>query len=160
MNTTLTLDDRRPALRNAGAYAAAAWGVLFSLVHVYWLAGGRAGLPNGQSIFDNTPLLIIDVVAIPVSAIAAALALALVRPWGERLPRRMLLAGTWGATALMIVHALPSTVDWAALAVGAKSSSELTAEERFATFLYEPWFMAGGVLFGLAALAFQLGRRQ
>ncbi|MBO2453601.1 DUF3995 domain-containing protein [Actinomadura barringtoniae] len=160
MNTTLTLDDRRPALRNAGAYAAAAWGVLFSLVHVYWLAGGRAGLPNGQSIFDNAPLLVIDVIAIPVSAVAAALALALVRPWGERFARRMLLTAAWGATAVMIVHALPSVVDWAALAVGAKSSGDLTAEERFATFLYEPWFMAGGLLFALAALTFQRSRRR
>ncbi|MEU5714503.1 DUF3995 domain-containing protein [Streptomyces sp. NPDC020403] len=136
----------------AGSYGAAAWGLAFALVHLYWLLGGRTGLPAGLSLGDNLPLLIIDVVAIPLSLVATALALALIRPWGVLIPRRLLRTTAWGTTALMVVHALPSVVDWTALAVGARTADELTDLERFATFLYEPWFLAGGVLFGLAAL--------
>ncbi|MEU5880926.1 DUF3995 domain-containing protein [Spirillospora sp. NPDC047279] len=149
----------RSRLRTGAAYAAAGWGVLFALVHVYWLAGGRAGLPSGQSIFDSTALLVIDVIAIPVSFAAAALALALTRPWGGRFRRRTLLTGAWAAAVLMVVHALPTMIDWVALAAGERTAGELTAEERFVTFLYEPWFLAGGILFALAAFAHRRATR-
>lgn len=144
---------RRTAASSAGrvaAYTAAIWGVLFSAVHVYWLADGRLGLPGGRSIYGTPALLVIDVIAIPASLGAAAVALALVRSWGARLPRRALKAAAWGTTAILVLHALPSIPDWIALAVGARDTAGLSAEERFATFLYEPWFMTGGVLFGLA----------
>src|SRR2546422_785176 len=60
-----------------GAYAAAAWGSFFSFVHLYWLLGGRLGLPAGLSLTDHAPLLVIDILAIPGCLAAAALALAL-----------------------------------------------------------------------------------
>lgn len=138
-----------------GAYAAAAWAVLFALVHVYWLAGGRAGLPAGQSLFDNVPLLVVDVAAIPLSLAGAVLALALVRPWGARISRRWLSVGVWGTAGLLLVHALPTVPDWVGLAAGTEAAGDLGADERFITLLYEPWFFAGGVLFVLAGLAFR-----
>lgn len=158
MDATKTLHTRalHPGVtsrRGLGAYAAATWSVLFALVHVYWLLGGRAGLPDGMDLFGNTALLIIDVIAIPLSFGAAALALALVRPWGERFPRRLLRAGVWGTTGLLLVHALPSIPDWIALAAGTRTLGDFSADERFVTVLYEPWFLAGGLLFGAAALA-------
>ncbi|MEV4253621.1 DUF3995 domain-containing protein [Spirillospora sp. NPDC049652] len=162
MEITLARPGRRPAsaplLGRSAAYAAAIWGVLFSAVHIYWLADGRLGLPGGRGIYGTPALLVIDVIAIPASLGAAGLALAVVRPWGGRLPRRILRATVWGTAALLVLHALPSAVDWVALASGAREVADLSAEERFATFLYEPWFMTGGVLFGLAARAIQ-GRR-
>jgi hypothetical protein len=57
------------------------------------------------------------------------------------------------------VHALPTVPDWVMLAAGSKSAGGLGADERFVTLLYEPWFFAGGVLFGLAGLAFRRGSR-
>ncbi|RFU42603.1 DUF3995 domain-containing protein [Actinomadura logoneensis] len=139
-----------PVTGRVAAYAAALWGLLFSLVHVYWLADGRLGLPDGRSIYGTPALLVIDVIAIPASLGAAGLALALVRPWGGRLPGRMVRAAVWGTTALLVLHALPSVPDWIALASGMRHLGDLSAEERFATFVYEPWFLTGGVLFGLA----------
>ncbi|QUH05491.1 DUF3995 domain-containing protein [Saccharopolyspora erythraea] len=142
----------------AAAYGAATWGALFALVHAYWLFGGRLGLPAGLSVRGNLPLLIIDLVAIPLCAGAAVLALALVRDWGRRFPRRLLLAGAWGTAALLVVHSAPSVVDWAALLLGRLHLAELDAMAYFATVLYEPFFLAGGVLFGLAALGYQRTR--
>ncbi|MCP2340502.1 DUF3995 domain-containing protein [Actinomadura rupiterrae] len=133
------------------AYTAAVWGVLFSAVHVYWLADGRLGLPDGRSIYSTPALLVIDVIAIPASLGAAGMALALIRPWGRRLPRRALAGAVWGTTAVLLVHALPSIPDWIGLIAGARDAADFSSEERFTTFLYEPWFMTGGVLFGLAA---------
>ncbi|WP_084337219.1 DUF3995 domain-containing protein [Actinomadura oligospora] len=140
----------RSPLGRVAVHASALWGVLFSAVHVYWLADGRLGLPNGRSIYGTPALLVIDVIAIPASLVAAGMALALIRPWGERLPQRTLNAALWGTTGLLVLHALPSVPDWVALSTGARDAAALSAEERFVTFLYEPWFMAGGVLFGLA----------
>ncbi|MFF1482504.1 DUF3995 domain-containing protein [Streptomyces sp. NPDC058301] len=158
MNTAIQADANSRAaglshsVRRAAAYAAAMWATTFSAVHLYWLLGGQAGLPAGLSVRGNTPLLVIDVLAIPLCAVAAALALALVRPWGTRLPGRLLTVGVWGTTALLLLHAAPSVPDWAALAVGARTSADLDAMGHFATFLYEPFFMAGGLLFALASL--------
>jgi hypothetical protein len=131
-------------------YAACAWALAFAAVHLYWGLGGAAGLPPGRSLADNTALFVIDLVAIPLCLAAAALALALARPWGGRLPRWLLLGGAWGAAALFVVHALPTVVDAAILALGRRPRA-LTAEDRFSLFLYEPWFLLGGVLFGAAA---------
>ncbi|TQF06061.1 DUF3995 domain-containing protein [Kitasatospora acidiphila] len=143
------------SLSRVAAYAAATWAAAFSAVHLYWLLGGRIGLPAGLSVRGNTPLLVIDIIAIPLCAVAAALALALVRPWGGRVPGGLLTVGAWGTAALLLLHAAPSVPDWAALAVGARTASGLDAMDRFATLLYEPFFMAGGLLFALAAI----GRR-
>ncbi|WP_225838919.1 DUF3995 domain-containing protein [Streptomyces sp. NK08204] len=68
---------------------------------------------------------------------------------------RLLTAGLWGTAALLLLHAAPSVPDWVALAVGTRAASGLDAMSRFATLLYEPFFMAGGLLFTLASL----GRR-
>ncbi|PJN22337.1 DUF3995 domain-containing protein [Kitasatospora sp. CB02891] len=133
----------RPSFRRVAALAAAFWSAGFALVHLYWLLGGRAGLPGGLSVLDNTPLLVTDVVTTPLAA------LALVRPWGRRLPARGLLRAARGTAVVLIVHAAPSVPDWAAPAAeGHRPVAEPAATARFATLLYEPFFLAGGVLFG------------
>lgn len=137
------------------AYAAAGWMIIFSLVHVYWALGGSAGLPSGMSIYDNIPLLVIDIVAIPLCLLGAALALALVRPWGRRYSRKFLLLAAWGAAAFMIVHALPAVIDVLIIAFGSSTVDGLTELERFSIFLYEPFWLLGGVIWAFAAWAFQ-----
>src|SRR5688572_21278282 len=92
-------------------YAACAWALVFAAVHLYWGLGGTAGLPPGLSLFENTALFVIDLVAIPLCVAGGLLALALVQPWGRRLPRRLLLAAAWGTAALCAVHAVPTVVD-------------------------------------------------
>ncbi|MFE4478436.1 DUF3995 domain-containing protein, partial [Kitasatospora sp. NPDC056789] len=151
METTRDTGWNRVA-RGAG-YAAAGWAVAFALVHVYWLADGRLGLPDGLSVWSSTPLLVIDVIAIPLCAVAAAVALAPVRRWGARVPARLLGFALWGTTALLVLHAAPSVPDWIALATGGRSGAELDAMARFATFGYEPFFLAGGLLFAVVSAA-------
>ncbi|MGW1175468.1 DUF3995 domain-containing protein [Kitasatospora sp. NPDC002543] len=138
-------------VRGAG-YAAAGWAVAFALVHLYWLADGRLGLPDGRSVWSNTPLLVIDVIAVPLCAVAAAVALAPLRRWGARVPARLLGPALWGTAALLVLHAAPSVPDWVALAADRRPGAEPDAMARFATFGYEPFFLAGGLLFTVLSL--------
>ncbi|MFI5530774.1 DUF3995 domain-containing protein [Kitasatospora sp. NPDC051853] len=147
-----------PSARLAVA-AAAAWGLLFAAVHVYWLFGGRALLPDGLSVTGNLPLLVIDVLAVPLSLAATALALALIRPWGLRFGKLPRTAG-WAVAAVLAVHALPTVPDWLLLAAGRQELAGMPAMERFATALYEPWFLLGAVLFAAAVHTTGRGRRR
>ncbi|MFL6129415.1 MAG: DUF3995 domain-containing protein [Mycobacteriales bacterium] len=143
-----------PAAPAWPAYAAAAWMAFFGLVHGYWAVGGGLALPAGFSVRDSAAFLVVDLVAIPLCAVGALLALALLRPAGRRLPRRPLLALAWATTALLVGHALPAMVVLAGLALGVVAG-ELTERDRLTLFLYEPYWLLGGVLFGLATLAAQ-----
>jgi hypothetical protein len=127
----------------------------FGLVHVYWLLGGGVALPAGFSVPAHPAFLVVSLLAVPLCGIGAALALGLARPLGRR--RRPLLALAWAATALLLVHALPAMVVLAGLALGLVDA-ELTERDRLSLFVYEPYWLLGGVLFGLATLAAQRRR--
>jgi hypothetical protein len=128
-----------------------AWAALFGLVHVYWLFGGRFGLPAELHI--TGVLLIIDAVAVPLCFGAAAIALALYRSWG---PRRAVLVLAWLPSAIGLIHAAPTLPDWVELALG--RHAPMPDLQRFDVLLYEPWFLAGGVVFGLLCLSARRGR--
>lgn len=139
-------------------YAACTWALVFAVVHLYWGLGGTVGLPPGLSVYDNTALFVIDLLAIPLCVLGALLALALVQPWGGRLPRWMLLSAAWGASALFVAHALPAVVDAVVIALGQRTE-RLTPVDRYSLFLYEPYWLLGGILFGVTAWHYTRGTR-
>lgn len=141
------------------AFTACAWMVVFAAFHAYWALGGTLGLPPGESLVDNKPLFVIDLIAIPMNLGGAALALALVQRWGLFFPRGVVLFGGWGCALLMIFHALPAMVDLAIFVTGQRDEP-LTGEDRFSVLLYEPYWMLGGLLFTVLALGFQRRTRQ
>jgi hypothetical protein len=144
--------------RTIGA-AACVWMVVFAGFHAYWALGGTYGLPPGESLVDNTPLFIIDLIAIPMNLGGAALALALIQRWGLFFPRRLVLGAAWGSAVLMVVHALPAMVDLAVYLAGQREEP-LEGMERFAVLLYEPYWMFGGVLFTVLSVSFQRRTRR
>lgn len=115
-------------------------------------------LPPGFSVTANTALLVIDIIAIPLCMVGAAIALALVKPWGRKVGDRSLLVLASATSALCLLHALPSVVQAWSIAVDA-GAHELSAQERFSLFLYEPYWLTGGILFGLAAFNFHRANR-
>ncbi|MET7383120.1 DUF3995 domain-containing protein [Streptomyces sp. NPDC005526] len=141
------------------AFTACAWMVVFAAFHTYWALGGTFGLPPGESLVDNTPLFVIDLIAIPMNLGGAALALALVQMWGLYFPRRLVLSGAWGCALLMVFHAAPAMVDLAVFLAGQRDKP-LNGEDRFSVLVYEPYWMFGGLLFTVLALAFQRRTRQ
>lgn len=119
------------------------WSVVFLVPHVYWAAGGTWGL-EGQSI--DGLLAAVNYAAIVLSVVAAGLALALVQPWGTSLPSKVLLAGAWGACVLLSLRGGVGLIQALFFVLGG-SDDELST----IGLIFEPLFLVGGILFGLAA---------
>ncbi|SOD62612.1 Protein of unknown function [Streptomyces zhaozhouensis] len=145
---------RDPGGEKWWAYTAALWMLIFAGFHAYWALGGTFGLPPGETLRDNLPLFIIDIIAIPMNLGGAALALALVQRWGLHIRRFWLLLGGWGCAALMVVHALPAMFGLVEFWLDMRDTP-LEGLERFSLLVYEPFWMLGGVLFAFASWYYQ-----
>ncbi len=126
--------------------AAATWCTLFGFVHIYWALGGGVGLPSDLRLSDHPYLFVADVVAIPLCFLFAWLAAGLTEA-GQ--PLRRLLLGCAGAFCL--VHALPPLSSYAWRTLTSAESILLTQRQQLAVFVYEPYWLLGGILF-LSAL--------
>ena len=118
-------------------YVACVWGLIFAAISFYWGSGGTIGLDTiGGSIESmaraGDPAILAAVLITGVlKLVGAALALALVQPWGQRLPHRVLLTLGWSAAVLLTLYGgllvaadalgetgaihVSGTVDWTAL---------------------------------------------
>lgn len=158
--------ERRPG-RDWPGYAACAWGVVFGAISLYWGSGGRIGLGTlggtleQQALAGDRAVLVAAWVTGLLKFVGAALALALVRPWGHRLPRGLLLGTAWTVAVVLGGYG-------AVLMVGdALGLSSLvghpTAADRGPLWwhlcLWDLSFLVWGILFGLAAHRFAQGRR-
>jgi prepilin signal peptidase PulO-like enzyme (type II secretory pathway) len=142
------------------AYTAAVWAFVFAAVSVYWAAGGTAGARTiGPAI--ARPVLAREPgwVALlwgtaGLKALLGLLALALARPWGRRLPRRLLLGLAWAAAAVMgLYEGAASLVQHALMVAGVVGTPEGlgTTAARWHLWLWDPVWLLGGALFALAA---------
>src|SRR3984885_2580362 len=101
-------ESDRPAAGVVAAYAAAAAAFGYALVSLYWAAGGRALLSTVggyvQHLTDQGGAVpVIVALAVVLAKVAGGLlALALVRPWGQAVPRRWLLAGSAAVSLLLV----------------------------------------------------------
>jgi hypothetical protein len=138
--------------------------LVFAAVSVYWAAGGTAGTATiGPAITE--PVLARDPTwvtlmwgTVALKVLAGLLALALVRPWGRSVPRRLLLTAAWGAGALMALYAgTASLVQHGLMAAGTLSiPAGLGATAlRWHLVLWDPWWLLGGLLFVAAAWSYQ-----
>lgn len=137
-------------------YAACLWGLLFAALSFYWAAGGRAGLGT-LSKGVREPALDRDAAFVAViwatgalKVLAALLGLALVQPWGTRLPRRALLAAGWGTGMLLTLYGAVGIVNALLAELGVIASSD-PATVRWYLFVWEPIWLLGGLLFLAAA---------
>lgn len=122
-------------------YAAAAWALLFTLPHVYWALGGTVGLA-GSSMTGT--LLLVNLVAIPLLLVAAGVALGTVQSWGGMIPRRLLRPAVWGVSLVLSVRGIGGLVQRSV-------SSGHSGSQSLLSLIADPWFVLGGVLFGVAA---------
>ncbi|NHC16070.1 DUF3995 domain-containing protein [Motilibacter deserti] len=140
------------------AYAAAGWALVSAVPSVYWGLGGTAGLDTIGGTIErlaraHDPGIFVAVwVAVLLKVAGAALALALVMPWGRRIPRRLLLAAALGGAAVLTVYGGVLVVAGllAALGlVGQGGPSDPTALYGH-LLLWDPIFVVWGVLLGMA----------
>ena len=150
---------RRVAAGSWPAYAAAAVAVVFGGVSFYWAAGGMAGVHTlGGTIEkmavarDASFVTILWVTAV-LKLAGGGLALALIRPWGRKLPRRWLLRAAWGAAALLTLYGALQTASVALVRLDIVNPDPPVPSSVlwWRLLLWEPWFLLWGVLLGLAA---------
>ena len=148
------------------AYGAAALALGYALVSLYWATGGKRGLGTLGQPFErlahsegSATVTVIWVVVL-LKLVGAVLALALVRPWGQRIPSRLLLiAGGLAAAVLTLYGAVEMTgealvetgairpsghVDWVAL--------------RWHLGVWDLWFLMWGVALTVALRGVRTGR--
>ena len=131
------------------SYGAALWALSFSVIHVLWATGWYVGLNEeaARKAFQQRWFLVYDLVAAVSCALGVAVALALVQPWGRRLPRWLVGILAWSGTGLLVLRG----------GAGMAQSVYVAATEKnvWAVFeFWEIWFCVGAVLFGLATWKF------
>ncbi|MFF4569581.1 hypothetical protein [Streptomyces sp. NPDC001410] len=97
--------DRTDRLDRAGrlaAYGAALVMTPYALIKISWVVGAAAGLlPIGDG-FDLTGWSALNTATIGMAAIGIAVSLALVRPWGMRMPGPLVAFVAWVGTGFLV----------------------------------------------------------
>ncbi len=148
ITTSATLPDHSKG--SWVGYGAAIWALVFAALHVVWATGWYVGLQEEEArkAFQHTWFLVYDLIVAGMCAIAVAIALALVQPWGRRLPRWLLGLLAWSATGLLVLRAGGAAVQ----------TAFLIATGRFVMhpqMLWEIWFCLGALLFALTLWRFR-----
>jgi Protein of unknown function (DUF3995) len=160
------MDGMRAGSRESGwptagvitAYAAAVVAFGYALVSLYWAAGGRALLSTVGGYVEHltdrggaAPVIV--ALAVVLAKVAGGmLALALVRPWGQAVPRRWLLTGSAAASLLLVAYGGINVLVGSMVLSGAihpAGSVDRTAL-RWHVGLWDLWFLVWGILLALA----------
>jgi hypothetical protein len=143
-------------------YAAATWAFLFAATSFYWALGGRLGVETigpgitGPVLAGDPTILAVVWITGALKVMAGVVALALVQPWGRRIPRWALLLAGWGASALFLVYGAANLIqDALVVAEAIPTPAGLGAvAARWHLFLWDPWWLLGGVLFALSSRSY------
>jgi hypothetical protein len=145
-------------------YCACVWAVLFALANVYLQLGFPDPLQGGERHHFTGLIMALNLGVIPLKLVAAVVALALVRPWGERLPRgaRAAVLGLgWSAFAILAGYPVMGFTMTALVETGILSSPptgiQVGGGFGSSAMAYGAFFMIAGVMFGIASRDY--GRR-
>ena len=156
-------------------YAAFGWTLVFVAFHVYWFMGGRLGFGDAPDPIPGPPSSVVgwtfNVAVLAMFIGGLVVPLALVQPWGQRFPRRMLLVLAWLGSGVLAARGGAGILDSLLRVAGVlpRGLSGLTYEQILGQAhpsVYTLWsgaaidtyFLIGGVLFGAAAWCY--GRKQ
>jgi hypothetical protein len=150
------------AMGTVTAYAAAAVAFAYALMSAYWALGGHALISTIGGYVEQfahqggaLPVLV-ALAAMLAKAAGGLLALALVRPWGRIAPRRWLLTGSAGASALLVVYGGLGVLLGALVLSGVihpVGGVDRTAL-RWHVGVWDLWFLVWGILLALAAVGY------
>jgi hypothetical protein len=144
------------------AYAACALALLYAVPSFYWALGATAGLGTvGGRIEElgrahDPRAFALGAVAGILKVAVGLLALALVRPWGRAVPRRLLLGAAWTASMVLTVYGGLLVAVGALVLTGVISPAgpvDRTAL-RWHVLVWDLWFLVWGLLLGVAARQF------
>jgi hypothetical protein len=136
-------------------YAAALWALIFAAFHIVWATGWYIGLEEepASTAFAKRWVLVYDLVVAGMCVVAVPVALALVQPWGRRLPRSLIGALAWTGTGLLVVRAGGSLVQLLYMV----ATGTFVPRPRD---LWEVWFYLGAVLFSISTWRFWRVRKR
>jgi hypothetical protein len=152
----MLIDDHSRAA-TAAAVAGAAAALAYGALKAVWAVGGTLGVRHTPPWVDGMPgwqhfLAFWGTVALAV--LAAAILLALVRPWGRAVPRRPLRAVAWLGAALMTSVGTLGSMPMVAYHLGLRDLSADEISGALApgvyTFVYGS-FLVLGVAFAATA---------
>jgi hypothetical protein len=140
------------------AYGAFTLALGYALVSLYWAAGGTRGLGTlGEPLErlarsgDASAAIVISIVIV-LKLMGAFLALALVRPWGRRIPRRLLLVAGVVAAAVLVLYGAVEVLGESLVETGAiRPSGHVDWRAlRWHLGVWDLWFLAWGVTLAVA----------
>ena len=139
-------------------YAAFIWAAGYAVaVRGYQGLGGTVGLAG--TFEDPAAMRRASLLAGAGILLVGLGALALVRPWGLRVPRRLLIVPALAGSAYAMAHALTAYVTKPLHALGVVelrfdgwAKRDERAQFLWDLLVYEPWFLGLGMLVTLAAL--------
>lgn len=124
------------------AFAAASWAIVFAVFHVTWATGLYLLLDPAFAAraFAQPAFLTYDLVVAALCVGAAVVALALVAPWGRRVPRWLLGGLAWTGTGVLLLRS--------ALSLGQHGYLLFAGRLQLSVMsVWEAWFYLGSLLF-------------
>jgi hypothetical protein len=153
-----SVKDRRPRSLAWAGYAASAWAISYGIgVRGYHGLGGTLGL--GGTFEDPAAMRRASLIAGFGIVLVGIGALALVRPWGLRLPRWLVIIPALAGATYAASHALTAYVTKPLHALGVVqlqfdgwASRDEAAQFAWDLLFYEPWFLGLAVFVMLGTL--------
>lgn len=145
---------------NPAAWGAAVWCVLFALPSLYWGLGGEYGLntiaADPEAVLGTlaNPAFVLFTGVLKLAGAVVALTYIL-----YRLPvsRRIRVGGGYALAAGLVAYGLLNMLDRLLMLTGVRETPEALGEAavRWHLVLWDPVWLLGGVLFGLAVRRYQ-----
>jgi hypothetical protein len=143
-------------------YILCAWALFFAAANVYLQLGLPDPLQHGEVHHFTGWIMAMNLAVIPIKLLAALTALALVQPWGERLPRflrRLLLLAGWGGCLILVGYPLLgnglTVLVQSGLLAAPPTGFKVGGGFQLETWFYGGFFILAGMLFGFEAWSYQ-----
>ncbi|MGG2464158.1 DUF3995 domain-containing protein [Streptomyces sp. RGM 3693] len=158
------MDEDLPKESTPGLWGriAGAWAVAFGMLHFYWALGGSWGLSvSAGPLAEERPGWFVAVGLWGVGTLCLAggvLGWLLTGPRWPGVAGRAVKALGWCACTVLLVRGL--AIEALLLTDAAGQRMNVSPDQRFWTLvLWNPWFLVGGLAFGLAARKFGRAER-
>ncbi|MFG2222822.1 DUF3995 domain-containing protein [Streptomyces sp. NPDC048644] len=147
-------DPQDKAAPGAWGRIACAWAVAFAVLHFYWALGGSWGLSvSAGPLAEERPGWFVAVGLWGVGLlclVGGSLGWLLAGPRPRRPAGRVITALGWCACAVLLARGI--LIEALLLTDAAGQEINVSPQQRLWTLLlWNPWFLVGGLAFGLAA---------
>lgn len=166
MPDTIASESATHATSRWAAYLACFWAMLFALMSFYWAAGGTFGVNTlGRTIqaLAHDPGFIAIVWLTGIAKVVGGLfALTLARSWATWLPAGWKATLAWlGGIGLTLYGGVQLLVEGLVLAGVVHVNGPIDWQGmRWHVWLWDPWWLLGGIFYLLAAWQYQRSRGQ